>query len=107
MARNSPPANSRDRTDSPPAWCSAPDLERAAMPPLTKPVIDLACVTDPGEVRSQNEDSVGGDADICFAVLADGMGGHNAGEVASRIAADLVSETFRSQTSLHEHLDAR
>jgi PPM family protein phosphatase len=77
------------------------------MPPLTKPVIDLACMTDPGQVRSQNEDSVAGDAEIGFAVLADGMGGHNAGEVASRIAADRVSATFRSHPSLHEHLDKR
>jgi serine/threonine protein phosphatase PrpC len=77
------------------------------MPPLPKPAIELACMTDPGQVRSQNEDSVAGDAEIGFAVLADGMGGHNAGEVASRIAADLVSARFRSDASLHAYLDAR
>jgi PPM family protein phosphatase len=77
------------------------------MPPLTKSVIDLACMTHQGQVRSQNEDSVAGDSDIGFAVLADGMGGHNAGEVASRIAADLVSTTFRSDLFVPEHLDAR
>ena len=77
------------------------------MPSLAKPVVDLACVTDPGQVRSQNEDSVAADAEIGFAVLADGMGGHNAGEVASRIAADLVSATFRSLPPFNEHLDAQ
>jgi protein phosphatase len=42
-------------------------------------------------VRSHNEDSVFVDADAGIAILADGMGGYNAGEVASGIAVNVVS----------------
>jgi protein phosphatase len=42
-------------------------------------------------VRSHNEDAVFVDADAGIAVLADGMGGYNAGEVASGIAVNVVS----------------
>ena len=46
--------------------------------------------TDPGLVRANNEDAVSVDAQAYIAVLADGMGGYNAGEVASRMATTLV-----------------
>ncbi len=42
-------------------------------------------------VRSHNEDSVFVDGDAGIAVLADGMGGYNAGEVASGIAVNVIS----------------
>ena len=61
--------------------------------------IVLACATDAGNVRSQNEDAVAGDEQARFAVLADGMGGHNAGEVASRIATEVVSSTVKARGS--------
>ena len=41
---------------------------------------------DPGRARSNNEDSVAVDEVNSLAVLADGMGGYNAGEVASGMA---------------------
>jgi protein phosphatase len=47
--------------------------------------------TDPGMVRSHNEDAVFGDASQGLAILADGMGGYNAGEVASGMATTLLS----------------
>jgi len=52
----------------------------------------LACVgmSDPGRVREHNEDTIGTDADIGLVVLADGMGGYKAGEVASGIAVRTV-----------------
>ncbi len=43
-------------------------------------------LTDTGKVREHNEDTIAFDADIGLLVLADGMGGYNAGEVASGIA---------------------
>lgn len=43
-----------------------------------------------GRVRPNNEDSIGFVAEAGIAVLADGMGGLNAGEVASRHAVDLM-----------------
>jgi protein phosphatase len=58
-------------------------------------------LTDVGRVREHNEDAIGSDPDIGLWVLADGMGGYNAGEVASGIAVkttlDLVSEACRRE----------
>ncbi len=47
-------------------------------------------VTDTGRIREHNEDTIGTDPDIGLLVLADGMGGYNAGEVASGIAVRTV-----------------
>jgi protein phosphatase len=53
--------------------------------------LDSASLSHPGMVRSHNEDSVYVDGAAGIAVLADGMGGYNAGEVASGIAVTVVS----------------
>lgn len=47
-------------------------------------------LTDVGKVRDHNEDAIASDADIGLWVLADGMGGYNAGEVASGIAVKTI-----------------
>jgi protein phosphatase len=47
-------------------------------------------MTDTGRVREHNEDTIGTDADIGLVVLADGMGGYKAGEVASGITVRTV-----------------
>ena len=52
--------------------------------------LDCAILSHPGMVRSHNEDSVFVDGDAGIAVLADGMGGYNAGEVASGIAVNVI-----------------
>lgn len=46
--------------------------------------------TDTGRVRSNNEDSIAVDESCGVAVLADGMGGYAAGEVASGMACDFI-----------------
>jgi len=56
----------------------------------------LAWATDPGLEREENEDSVfvsqdGGRLDALL-LVADGMGGHAAGQVASKLVADIVSD---------------
>ena len=53
--------------------------------------LDVASLSHPGMVRTHNEDSVFVDSNAGIAVLADGMGGYNAGEVASGIAVNVVS----------------
>ena len=62
------------------------------MPMNLRGKIDFAEMTDTGRVREHNEDAIGSDPEIGLMVLADGMGGYNAGEVASGIAVQIVSE---------------
>ncbi|MBE9568400.1 MAG: Stp1/IreP family PP2C-type Ser/Thr phosphatase [Proteobacteria bacterium] len=50
--------------------------------------------TDVGSVRDHNEDTIGFDEDIALAVLADGMGGHRGGEMASAITVSTILETI-------------
>ena len=57
--------------------------------------LEMVKATHTGMVRSHNEDSIATDAEIGLAVLADGMGGYNAGEVASGIATALISSETR------------
>lgn len=52
--------------------------------------IELHAAVDPGRARSNNEDSVATDDGVNLAVLADGMGGYNAGEVASNMATTFI-----------------
>ncbi|MCM2312462.1 MAG: protein phosphatase 2C domain-containing protein, partial [Steroidobacteraceae bacterium] len=57
----------------------------------------LTCVgvSDAGRVREHNEDTIGTDGDIGLVVLADGMGGYKAGEVASGIAVRTVMSLLK------------
>src|SRR5947207_4071909 len=63
--------------------------------------LEVASCTDPGMVRSHNEDSIASDGDQGLVVLADGMGGYNAGEVASGMATTVII------TELHQLLERR
>jgi len=55
------------------------------------PAYRFVALTDVGRQRANNEDAVLVDPDHGLAVLADGMGGYNAGEVASALAVDLIA----------------
>ena len=65
--------------------------------------LEIVSSTHPGMVRSHNEDSVVYDATCGLAVLADGMGGYNAGEVASGITVSVmateISEVLRHKSA--------
>lgn len=58
--------------------------------------------TDKGKVRQRNEDNLKFDETIGFMAVADGMGGHNNGELASKMAAELTYEKFKELTIKNE-----
>jgi protein phosphatase len=67
-------------------------------------VLEIATATHPGMVRSHNEDSIAADGEIGLAVLADGMGGYNAGEIASGIAVAMIpAEIRKALAGRHSH----
>jgi protein phosphatase len=51
-------------------------------------------ISDVGRSREHNEDAIGWDADMALVLLADGMGGHNAGEVASEMAVHTIIDAL-------------
>ena len=66
----------------------------------------LGILSDVGNVRKTNEDSVGyfeGNG-IDIYIVADGMGGHNAGEVASDLATKIVIEYIKNN---HQYMDMK
>ena len=54
-------------------------------------ILEVASCADPGMVRAHNEDSIASDPANGLVVLADGMGGYNAGEVASGRATTVIT----------------
>jgi PPM family protein phosphatase len=70
----------------------------------------FAAKTDTGRVRDHNEDAIASNQDIAMFVLADGMGGYNAGEVASGIAVktvyDLTKEACNREKRYERHADS-
>lgn len=67
-------------------------------PPVTNPPPPLTAhaITHAGRKRSQNEDAFGTFVDDRLFVVADGMGGRSAGEVASHMTVDEISTFFRN-----------
>ncbi len=66
-------------------------------------------ITDPGRVRSHNEDSVTivkNGSDEHLMIVADGMGGHRAGEVASSMVVTHIGSRFADLSTIGSKLDA-
>jgi protein phosphatase len=65
-------------------------------------MIDSFGATDVGLRRKLNEDSLLVDPDMGLFVVADGMGGHNAGEIASRLTVETVGNFVQRSTAEEE-----
>ncbi len=66
-------------------------------------------ITDKGKVRERNEDSVSivaNQTNELLLIVADGMGGHKNGEVASSIALSLICDRFKNISSVGNKEDA-
>lgn len=65
-------------------------------------MLSVCSSTHPGAVRTINEDSAAWDPALSFLVVADGMGGHNAGEVASGLAVEAVHAFLQKSASTED-----
>jgi serine/threonine protein phosphatase PrpC len=74
---------------------------------VTPPRLEFAWRTDRGRVRRRNEDAVRVEPDAGLVVVADGIGGASAGDVASRMATEIIGEHFLRKTSLPDPPAAR
>lgn len=59
---------------------------------MVRPDVEMVALTDPGRLRRHNEDAVFVNPTKGVAILADGLGGYKAGEVASRMAVMLLAD---------------
>lgn len=60
--------------------------------------MDIGVKTDAGRIRDNNQDAyyIPSDNSKPLFIIADGMGGHKAGEIASKLAIDIISQNFNN-----------
>lgn len=64
--------------------------------------LEIATTTDAGIVRAFNEDTIATELDLGLAIVADGMGGYKAGDVASGMAASIMLEEMKQRLRTSE-----
>lgn len=79
-------------------------MERGVMQ-FSSQKIEFAGTSETGLVRSSNEDSFGLLPEHGVIIVADGMGGYNAGEIASSVAVDTISNYLRQHLTNETPLD--
>ena len=62
--------------------------------------IEIVGLTDVGRARDHNEDFIAWEKGLGLLLLADGMGGHNAGEVASKMAVESIAQEIKGSSGL-------
>ena len=67
--------------------------------------LTIASRTDVGRIRTNNEDNYHVDMVAGLFIVSDGMGGHNAGEVASKLSCDVISREIDDAQALRERYD--
>jgi protein phosphatase len=67
------------------------------MPEHPELALNFALKSHPGRIRPLNEDAVGADPGIGLFILADGLGGYNAGEVASTMTVSMLLTDLGTQ----------
>jgi protein phosphatase len=67
----------------------------------------VGCATDIGRKRSQNQDSVYSAPELGLFVVADGMGGHRGGEIASRMVVEIVPDLVRKSVQKKSNWEPR
>jgi protein phosphatase len=95
-----------DDDDAPPDSCPAvpisfdPDALEPAATTAEAPMFDIVAVgrTDRGKKRHDNEDALLVRANDGLCIVADGMGGHRGGAIASRLAVDTIAEAVENHT---------
>jgi protein phosphatase len=68
-------------------------------------MIDFGYATHAGRVREHNEDNYRVDQELGLWVIADGMGGHESGEVASQIVVDLIYDKMKLGSPLKKAIE--
>ncbi|MGH8663089.1 MAG: PP2C family protein-serine/threonine phosphatase, partial [Burkholderiales bacterium] len=79
----------------------------ARLPGKSTPLVEIAGVSDVGRLRRRNEDAIDWDTRLGVAMVADGMGGSQGGDIAARTALRSIKDDLRRALADSERHGAR